>query len=297
MGYFLAISAGFCFALNYIFIRKGMANQKDNGTFITMIQNFIFFTIIFGISQIVNPTIEEISLSAFFNFVIGGFLVLFLGRVTLFEGIRKLGSGNAVAIKNSSPLFTFIVAYLFLGEKLNFQDSIAFLMILGGIYYCIFKQIIGVENKKFNSNGKKLGVIFALLSAVFFGIGDIFRKSGMAEFNDPIAGVYLGIIVASICMTIMFFCTKDLKGRVHEVYQSINRNYMLAGVMTAIAMLLFYASLQYIQVIYASILVSLEPVFTVVLMSFMLKNDDKLNKHLLISILLIFIGTIILVIY
>lgn len=113
MGYFLALFTAFCFALNYVFMRKGMRLTSDNGVLITLLVNLVVLTVVFIISQIIRPTIMDISWQAVLYFSVAGLFTLGLGRLTLMASMRSLGSNRAVAIKNGAPVFTVITAILF----------------------------------------------------------------------------------------------------------------------------------------------------------------------------------------
>lgn len=49
------------------------------------------------------------------------------------EGIRLIGAGNAAIISSVGPISTIILAYLFLGERLNGWQAAGALLVIGGV--------------------------------------------------------------------------------------------------------------------------------------------------------------------
>lgn len=117
----------------------------------------------------------------------------------------------------------------------------------------------------------------------------------MLEFGDPIAAAFIGVVIAVPIMFIFIPSGSQQKLKWHAFRLSFNRYYFISGVLTSLAIVSFLTALQFIQVIYASVLASLEPVFTLLLISFFLKGDDTINKHLIIAIGIIFCGTALLI--
>lgn len=296
MGYAMALLCAFSFSLYYVFVQKGMKQTKDNGVFVTLLVNCGVLTVAFIISQIFNPTMYLLSGPSLFYFVLAGLFTTFFGRMSLTSSFRYIGSNRSVAIKNGAPFFTVLSASIFLGETLSLVSWFACILIMLGIYYLIFQQLRAerVQSQQ-RTNHSKYGYLLALFAAFFFGTGDTIRKLGMEEINDPILGVFIGVSVSTFCMFLLQLKGGAFKTGMGEIRAAFNKYYIIAGILSSVAMLSFFVSIQYIQVIYASILVGLEPVITVFLVSVLLKSEDKVNKQLFMAIALVFIGTVILI--
>jgi drug/metabolite transporter (DMT)-like permease len=55
-----------------------------------------------------------------------------------FEGISRLGSGKAAILGNLAPVFSILLAYIFLGERLALYHWIGFTLVLVGIGFCLW---------------------------------------------------------------------------------------------------------------------------------------------------------------
>ncbi|MHB8072547.1 DMT family transporter [Desulfosporosinus fructosivorans] len=75
------------------------------------------------------------------------FVLLYMGCVVTgiavllnFEGIRRLGSGKAAIFGNLAPVFSILLAYIFLGERLSSYHWVGFIFVLVGIGLCLWPR-------------------------------------------------------------------------------------------------------------------------------------------------------------
>lgn len=298
LGYFMALSSALSWAFYYVFIRKGMSLTKDNGIISTLAVNLGVITLLLIVSQLIRPTLQNLTWPAFGFFFMAGVFSTLIGRFTLMTGIRHLGSNRAVAVKNAAPVVTVLVAVFFMGESLTWTDGIALLAIGTGIYFIFYQQLKQEKPiQPLNPANPKFGLILAILSAFSFGIADPLRKAGIESFNDPIAATFIGVVVSFFSMTAVTLYKGEWRSNSAEFRSAFNRYYVIAGFLSSFAILSFFISIQYIQVVYASVLVGLEPVLTLLLMSLLMKGADSITKPLIFSISLVFSGTVLLILF
>lgn len=58
-----------------------------------------------------------------------------------FEGISRLGSGKAAIFGNLAPVFSILLAYIFLGERLSSYHWVGFTLVLVGIGLCLWPRV------------------------------------------------------------------------------------------------------------------------------------------------------------
>src|SRR5690606_23193486 len=76
-------------------------------------------------------------------FILSGLFTSGIGRITFYNGIRRIGPSRASAIKNGAPLFTLLYAVAILGETFTFGAVWGIGLIIGGILiqgYMFFRQ-------------------------------------------------------------------------------------------------------------------------------------------------------------
>lgn len=293
LGILFALLCATFFAANYIFIQFGMKKAThDNGVFSNIIVNVFVLAIIYLIYFIVRSEPVVWSKPAIVAFIAAGLLTTLLGRITLFAGIRRIGSSRSAAIKNAAPIFTIIIAMLFLNETLSLLTGLGIFFIFGGLFLVAYEQ--WQKNGSIKSKDQAwIGLLFAGLAAFLFGTGQAVRKLGLTEMADPILGAWLGTIAALIVYTLMLLYKQKLKSTIHEQVKNFNLYYLLAGFSTSFGILSFFVSIYFTKVSYASAIVATEPIVTVILAYFFLKQQEQIGRFMVFSISLVFIGIVI----
>ncbi|MDQ0339361.1 drug/metabolite transporter (DMT)-like permease [Caldalkalibacillus uzonensis] len=236
----------------------------------------------------------SLTLSGITAFVIAGLFTSFLGRSSVFAGIRRIGSSRAAAIKNSSPIFTILFALLFLKESITWLNALGILFILTGLWLTGYEQW---RKNGFSIKGQIwIGMAFAVLAAFSFGTGFAIRKMGMEQVPDPFLGALIGAIVALKAYCIFLAAKRRLLLTVKLQFQQFNLYYLLAGFATCLGSLTFFISAYFTQVSYTATLTAIEPVLTLLLSYIFLKEQEKIQLMVIISAVFIFLGIMILTI-
>jgi drug/metabolite transporter (DMT)-like permease len=296
MGILLAGVCAIAYSLNYIFIQLGMRKSpKDNGSFISLLicvltVLFIYCLMLFFGQRENTP----FSMFGLFFYVLAGFFTAFLGRSLLFSGIRKIGSSRAVALKNSAPIFTIIVAILLLEEKISFIAGIGIMSILSALFLQAKYDFDKLQTQ--NVEGEKLGFILSIVAAMCFGVGQVFRKLGVIHYADAILGSLIGSFFALIVYILVEMSRKQLKITLYRNFQSINIYFIAAGIVTGIAQVSFFVSLLYTKVSYTSTIAAIEPIITVILARAVLAKEENIGLRMVITAFAVFLGTVIIII-
>lgn len=101
----------------------------------------IFCIFLFGLIYllIINGRLPPISINTLLVLVLGVLLGPIFVYVFYYSALQKTNLATANALKSISPVFTFILASLFLGELLTLQQTTAFISSVFGTYL-IFKK-------------------------------------------------------------------------------------------------------------------------------------------------------------
>lgn len=287
MGFIYAFLSAFLFAANNVLIKKGMKySENDNGLLISITTNLFVVGIAliiyrFSVAEPIPPTPMGILI-----FAAAGLLTTLIGRFTLFSGIRRIGSSRAVTVKNTAPLFTIIFAIFFLNETISLGPWIGIAFILAGLFYQVYLMFLA---RKESANIS--GLLFALCSAIVFGMGHGVRKQGMELFADPIAGAFTGLVVAFISFFIMERVRSDSwKQTIQHHFMIKNVYYVLGGLMSSIALICFFLAIQTTNVAYIGPIVAVEPIVTIILSRIFLSQEESLSLSVWIIAGMIVLG-------
>ncbi len=217
---------------------------------------FILFRVLFAFPFVLLYSVRTIGRKELFNIshlsplILSG-IALALNWILLFWAIQKTSVGNAVILYYLGPIITIILSVIFLKEPFNNITFISIaLAFLGGILIFLPRN---------NGMHSSFGLLLALLSGIFYGLLGFFSKIGMKY--HPAIKITTYQIFISVLFTLPFGFLMHF-----ELTPKILLLLVIAGVFhTALALFLWYDSLNYISIISASILSYLDPFFAIML--------------------------------
>lgn len=157
-------------------------------------------TLLFTVPLIIKAKIPILGNNKKLLFLRGLFGVISL--TCFFMSLNYLSLGTAVSLRYTSPIFGAIFALFFLKERIKPVQWILFLIAFVGVLII----------KGFGSDVNSLGVVFAILSAVFLGlIFIVIRKLGDSE-NPLVIINYFMVLAFSFggIMSIKYWKTPNL---------------------------------------------------------------------------------------
>lgn len=116
----LAVCAAILWGMQIILSRKGLLSLTVTSGL--MINLFVSTITLWSITFISLPSLN-LNSGAIIFFALGGAIGPFLGRLFLFEGIRRLGAVLTGSLVGIFPLFASFTAIIFLGEKITLNFS------------------------------------------------------------------------------------------------------------------------------------------------------------------------------
>jgi len=305
VGILFAFLSGLAFALNNILIKKGMKDDEsgDNSFFLTVLLNVILLGFAFLIAWQMRGFSFAFSPRAFAFFVLSGLCTTAMGRFTLFASIRQIGPTRASAIKNGSPMFTVLFALLLLGETISQGPALGIAVMLAGILVqgiILFRQKSEADRIDSPDEGAALrlqwfGYLLGIVSAISFGIGQVFRKQGLLLMDDAFFGAFTGALVSLLFVCVYEGVRGQLRTVVRKSFREFNRCYFLAGVMSSLGPLFFFLGSSLTQVSYVSVVAAAEPLLTVLFSKWLLKNEERLTRSVWATVVLVLSGTVLMI--
>ena len=144
-------------------------------------------------------------LNAWIYLSISGLIGFVLGDFFLFKSYEFVSSKISMLIMTLAPPVAALLGWIMLGEKFSWMNSLGMMLVLGGVSLVVLK--------KDNDNGKRTmryplkGIFFALLGAIGQGVGAVFSKKGMGDY-DPFASSQIRVITGIIGFAVMISLMK-----------------------------------------------------------------------------------------
>lgn len=132
---------------------------------------------------------------------ISGFIGFFTGDMFLFQSYLEIGSRISMLVMATSPPITALLGYVFMKERLDYVDFIGMAITLSGIAIVVLSK--NPDAKKLKISHSIKGLIFAFLGSLGQGLGLIFSKMGMGDYN-PFAATQIRIISGFVGFTFLF---------------------------------------------------------------------------------------------
>lgn len=282
---FLSLSTALFYGLDPFFIKKGLFENHNPivATIISLTVNlFFFFTLSIITSQFIHVG------GGLIFFILAGLFAPGLGRIFSYKGIDKLGASISAPLQGTETLFSFLLAVIFLQEKI----SPPILIGTGSIFFGIIilkreteRQQDGpdqwVRNKKY--------LWLPIISAGLYGTSVFLRKLGLNEIQSPI----LGAMTTSLTSwgLIALFLTKR---EIRRDFISMNKKaicfFLLSGGCTSLAWLSLFYALSIGKVVMVAPLQNSHPLFTVLLSSLFLRKVERVSYKTFIGAILIIGG-------
>jgi len=190
---------------------------------------------------------------------------LFLGAhwITYFYALKASNVAIGMLSLFTFPVLTALLEPLFGEENLKPMHILLGCLILLGIY--ILAPDLNFENSYVK------GILFGLLSALFYSLRNLILKQYTSKYNGSMLMLFQ-LIILSIVLTPVLF-SFDISG-IKTQYPYV----ILLGVLTtAIGHTLFVKSLKYFSAATASIISSIQPIFGIIIAFLFLSEIPNLN--------------------
>lgn len=303
MGYPLVFCSTLFFAMSNLYFMKGLRmrglhEDKLVGVLISILINNLINLVVLGIFFIFHsfPKINTLSI---FYFVMGGVFNSYVGRYLLFSCFENIGASRAGSLKISAPLFTVLIGILFLREQLSLQSFAGIGSILIGIYFLSQEphSTSIMDRCQEESKDKKhlKGIISGILSGLFIGLGNIFRKLGVIYYPEPIVGVSIGSFAALMVVSVVLIVKNKTALLRSHVDRGLNAGFIMGGVSTNLALYSLFYALRYIPVSLANSIQASEPLFVILLSLLFFKEEENINRKVIISACAVILGSVLIV--
>jgi DME family drug/metabolite transporter len=219
-------------------------------------------------------------------FAVGGLLTPGLVRLFYYSGLKKLGTSVNSSIFAIYPVYTAFLASVVLSEILSPQNWIG--------VFCIFVGVVFVEltfrGNGNSKNGTTKSLIFPIVGGIALSVSSIIRKAALDIFNAPILGVAVAYTASFELYATILASSKPMRQGL-----SLKRNlrlFWLAGVGQALSWIFSFYALSFENVSVITPILSIEPLFVVMLAYTYLRGKEHVSPKLVIGVLLTVLGVI-----
>lgn len=173
---FYALASAFSFALHNIFTKKALRfSNPATGVIGSLMINIVF---LWGLSILFAP-LSSLTSASILIFVVVGLFQPGLTRLLTYKGIDALGVAIADPIRATTPLFSAMMAIIFLGEKITLPIVAATLMIIAGII------LLSWRSGSIKLAASAVFLWYPISASALAGASQVVRKFGLAAVPHP----------------------------------------------------------------------------------------------------------------
>jgi transporter family protein len=282
-----AIVNAFLFALHNLFTKKALRySNPATGVISSLLINIVF---LWTLSILFAP-LESLASAAIWIFVGVGFFQPGLTRLLAYKGIDALGVAITDPIRATTPLFSALMAILFLGEEVTPPIIVATLMIIAGI------TLLSWRSGSMKLTGSAVYLWYPIAASALAGATQVVRKFGMAAVPHPV----LAAAVTASSSLMVSLVTLWYVEKTQETWK-MNRQcfwwFLAAGVTISLGMVCIYYALDLGKVSVVIPISSTGPFFSLILTAIFLRDVERVTPRIVISAAMIVGGVVLLTLW
>jgi len=283
MAEYFAFQTALCFSVAHIFVRRGLVHSNAlTSSLISLGTSAVIFWLLL-LSLIPFSALRTPAVGFF---IAGGIFAPAIGQTLGYIGMERIGVARSSPIVNTSPIFSSILAVLFLDEVWMPQNIIGTCLVILGVVVLSSRNVAEGE-------WRIKDVIYPVLAAVAFGISTILRKTGLTALPEPLLGAAVTLGTAFVVLLIII----QLRGGRKELkFNRKSSGWMFgAAIVNTGAILSFFAALNLGQVVRVEPLVACNPLLTILWAGIFLRQIEQLSGRVILGALVTVAGTVLVV--
>jgi uncharacterized membrane protein len=284
---FYALANAFLFALHNILSKKALRHSNPATAVISgLLINIIF---LWGLSVLFVP-LSSLTSASILIFAVVGLFQPGLTRLLTYKGIDTLGVAVTDPIRATTPLFSAMMAIIFLGEKLTLPIVFATLMIIAGI------TLLSWRNGSMNLGGSAVFLWYPIAASALAGATQVVRKFGLAAVPHP----FLAAAVTATSSFVVSILTLWYVEKSQETWK-MNRQcfwwFLAAGITISFGMVCIYYALDLGKVSVVIPIASTGPFFSLILTALFLRDVERVTLRIVLSAAMIVGGVLVLTLW
>ena len=273
-----AIFSAAAWAVDSILVRKGTA--FSNPSTAALISFFVNVAILVPFILFQYP-FDKIFQPANLFFVLSGIIQPAIVRVMFYVGIVRLGVSRAGPIRGTSPFFSAAIAFFLFHERPEFIVYFGGLLTIAGTWLVSYKRVG-------EAKWRALDLMFPLGAAMLASVSQNIRKLGLNITDEPIIAATISTTTSLVCLlgSLVFSGNK----RSIQINRESLPYYGSAAIFALIGQVCTFIALNSGQISVVAPLVNTTPLFAIALTALLLRGEEKINRFVVIGVILLVAG-------
>jgi drug/metabolite transporter (DMT)-like permease len=221
---------------------------------------------------------ENVTSYHWFWFGLSGIIGFAIGDTLLFKAFVLLGARIGMLLMALVPVFGTVIAWLFLGETLEFTELLAITIVIAGIIWVVAER----KNNDHSRNHYIVGIMCGIGGAMGQALGLILSKKGLGTDFSPLSANIIRVFAATSVLWIITLARGRIPYTLHKL-RDVRGSLTLSGGAffgPFLGVWLSLVAVQYAYVGIASTLMALPPIFLIPLSHWIFKEKISLGAIL-----------------
>lgn len=225
-------------------------------------------------------------------FLLAGVLTAGLGPFLAAHATRRIGAARTTALRLLDPFFAFVIAWVFLGERVGARAAAGIALIAAALL------LLGLDARQTAAADpgpeRVRGIAFAVGASLFFTLGSIARKLGLGVVPSAVvAGAGEG--VAGLLVLVPALLTRAAWAEVGALRRRPHPDLWISGFASAAGTLFLNMALQRVPVPVAVALRNTSPWFALLLVPLLIGREQRPGRWIWASTALLTAGMLLIV--
>jgi drug/metabolite transporter (DMT)-like permease len=276
----IALAAALSYAVSGIAARRGM--QYSTPMTVTLVSVAVHAVTLWT-AVLLTGGVPTVSWWVLFLFALTGTLQPII-RFLTYAGIFYVGASRGTTLRSAHPLFSTLLAILFLGERASAPVILGTLLIVAGITFISWQP----ETQKPSFRWWHIGV--PLAAAVLAGISHPLRRYALGLANEPL---YLAAIIGIVALPWLGSYLLVPGKRKDAVWDPrCNGPFLVAGIFETLGILLVITALSIGQVVLVSPIVATGPMWVLLGTWLFLRGIEQITLRTVLGTMSVIAGTV-----
>ena len=279
---FYALANAFLFALHNMLSKKALRYSNPATAVISSL--LINIVVLWGMTILLVP-MSNVTAASLLIFVVVGFFQPGLTRLLTYKGIDTLGVAITDPVRATTPLFSAMMAIIFLGEEITMPIVVATFMIIAGV------TLLSWRRDSMKLMGSALYLWYPIAASALAGASQVVRKFGLAAVPHP----FLAAAVTATSSLAVSVLTMWYVEKTRQTWK-MNRDcfwwFLGAGITVCLAMTCIYFALDLGKVSVVIPISSTGPFFSLILTAIFLRDVERVTFRIVVSAAMIVGGVL-----
>jgi drug/metabolite transporter (DMT)-like permease len=218
VGEIAAVVTAFCWALSSIFFAR--AGDQVGSVIVNRMRLLFAVILLVAAHFILQGQVIPLNagLDRWFWLGISGIVGLIVGDACLLQSYVLIGARIATLIMAVVPVISTLLAWIFLGEKLNVIEISGISLAVTGICVVILERS-SEDHQRIDKRRYVIGVLYGFGGALGQALGLVLAKRGLANDFPALSAVVIRMLVAMSAMWIGTFFLKQARPTIQCVLE------------------------------------------------------------------------------